>query len=96
MAADRSPARTTPEPPPVEERQPAPRSRAAHTDAELLRCGYRFALSLTHDASRSEDLLQDAWVAVLKAGGARTPAYLITAIRTRYPRREPGRADPSR
>lgn len=51
---------------------------------ELLRQGYRFALSLTRDPSRAEDLLHDAWVAVLKASGPHTAAYLITAIRTRF------------
>jgi RNA polymerase sigma-70 factor (ECF subfamily) len=50
----------------------------------LLRQGYRFALSLAHDPARAEDLLQDAWVSVLKAGGPQTAAYLITAIRTRF------------
>lgn len=50
----------------------------------LLRQGYRFALSLTHDPSRAEDLLQDAWVSVLKAKGPRTAPYLITAVRTRF------------
>lgn len=51
---------------------------------ELLRQGYRFALSLTHDPSQAEDLLQDAWVAVLGAKGPRTAAYLITAVRSRW------------
>ena len=50
----------------------------------LLRQGYRFALSLSHDPSRAEDLLQDAWVSVLRADGPRTVAYLITAIRSRF------------
>ena len=50
----------------------------------MLRQGYRFALSLTHDTARAEDLLQDAWVSVLRADGPQTPAYLITAIRSRY------------
>ena len=50
----------------------------------LLRQGYRFALSLVHDSVRAEDLLQDAWVAVLKAGGPQTAAYMITAIRSRF------------
>lgn len=54
------------------------------TTEELLRQGYRFALSLTHDSSRAEDLLQDAWVAVLRADGPSTAAYLIKAIRTRW------------
>jgi RNA polymerase sigma-70 factor (ECF subfamily) len=61
------------------------REPAAAADArELLRRGYRFALSLTHDRPRAEDLLQDAWVALLRAGGPRSVAYLITAIRSRF------------
>ena len=52
----------------------------------LLRQAYRFALSLTHDPARAEDLLQDAWVSTLRAGGPRTAAYLITAVRTRWGR----------
>lgn len=51
---------------------------------ELLQNGYRYALSLTHHKSRAEDLLQDAWVAVLQARGARTKSYLFSAIRTRF------------
>ncbi|MBI3777250.1 MAG: hypothetical protein HY273_17190 [Gammaproteobacteria bacterium] len=38
--------------------------------SELLQHGYRYALSLTHHKTRAEDLLQDAWVAVLQARGA--------------------------
>jgi RNA polymerase sigma-70 factor (ECF subfamily) len=59
-------------------------SSADDGHACLLRTGYRFALSLTHDPSRAEDLLQDAWVSVLKAGGPRVAPYLITAIRSRF------------
>jgi len=51
---------------------------------ELLRRGYRFALSLCHDPARAEDLLQDAWVSVLRAKGPWTQPYLFTAIRTRF------------
>jgi RNA polymerase sigma-70 factor (ECF subfamily) len=51
---------------------------------ELLLSGYRYALSLTHHRAQAEDLVQDAWVAVLQAHGPRTRAYLFTAIRSRF------------
>lgn len=51
---------------------------------ELLQRGYRFALSLTHDAARAEDLAQDAWLSVLKARGPRTRQYLFATIRNRF------------
>ncbi len=52
---------------------------------ELLHTGYRYALSLSHNPTTAEDLLQDAWVAVLKAKGAPpTKAYLFSAIRSRF------------
>src|SRR5713101_1974455 len=51
---------------------------------ELLQRGYRYAVSLTHDPTRAEDLLHDAWVAVLRAGGARTVGYLFSSIRSRF------------
>ncbi len=52
--------------------------------AELLQSGYRYAYSLTHHKSTAEDLLQDAWVAVLQAHGPHTTAYLFSAIRSRF------------
>ena len=52
--------------------------------ADLLHQGFRYALSLTHDRAWAEDLLQDGWVAVLKAGGPAVKAYLFPAIRTRF------------
>ena len=51
---------------------------------ELLQHGYRYALSLTHNTSMAEDLLQDAWVAVLKADGPHIKNYLFSAIRSKY------------
>jgi RNA polymerase sigma-70 factor (ECF subfamily) len=51
---------------------------------ELLQRGYRYAMSLTHDSARSEDLLQDSWVAILQAGGAQTIAYMFSSIRSRF------------
>ncbi|HXV78073.1 MAG TPA: RNA polymerase sigma factor [Candidatus Polarisedimenticolaceae bacterium] len=56
--------------------------RTTDATTSLLRQGYRFALSLTHDRARAEDLLHDAWIAVRKANGPRTARYLITAIRS--------------
>lgn len=50
----------------------------------LLQHGYRYALSLAHHAATAEDLLQDAWVAVIQAGGPHEKSYLFSAIRTRY------------
>ena len=50
----------------------------------LIERGYRYAYSLTHDAADAEDLLQEAWVSVLRAGGRQTAAYLFTAIRCRF------------
>ena len=50
----------------------------------LLNTGYRYALSLSRDKAIAEDLLQDAWVAVLQANGPQTKAYLYSAIRSRF------------
>lgn len=52
--------------------------------ADLLQHGYRYALSLTHDPARAEDLLHDAWIAVQQAGGSQSKGYLFSAIRTRF------------
>ena len=46
--------------------------------------GYRFALSLTGDATRADDLLQDSWFAVLKADGPWEIGYLFATIRNRF------------
>ncbi|GMR07254.1 MAG: sigma-70 family RNA polymerase sigma factor SigH [Gammaproteobacteria bacterium] len=51
---------------------------------ELLQSGFRYALSLTHDASRAEDLLQEGWVSVLQAKGPHQRGYLFAAIRSRF------------
>lgn len=51
---------------------------------ELLQSGFRYALALTRQQSAAEDLLQDAWVAVLQAGGPRSRGYLFAAIRSRF------------
>ena len=50
----------------------------------LLNQGYRYAIALTHDRTNAEDLLQSAWLSVIKAGGIREKAYLFSAIRSRY------------
>lgn len=54
------------------------------SELELVHRGYRFALSLTHDSNSAEDLVQDAWLSMLRAGAVRTPAYLFAAIRHRF------------
>jgi len=50
----------------------------------LLHSGFRYALSLTHDRAQAEDILQDAWLAVLQAKGPHERPYLFCAIRTRF------------
>ena len=51
---------------------------------ETLQRGYRYALSLTLDAGRAEDLLHDAVVSVLKKKKLRELPYLIATIRNRF------------
>jgi len=50
----------------------------------LLQRGYRYALSLTHNNEKAEDLLQDAWLSVLSKGGPRHVGYLFATIRNRF------------
>lgn len=50
--------------------------------AELLHSGFRYAMSLTQDTVKAEDILQDAWLAVLRAQGPKKKAYLFSAIRS--------------
>jgi len=50
----------------------------------LLQRGYRYALSLTHDAPRAEDLVQDAWTSLLGRGGPFHVGYLVSTIRNRF------------
>lgn len=52
--------------------------------AALAQRGFRFALALSHDQNRAADLIQNAWLAVLVAGGPWTDGYLFTAIRNRF------------
>jgi RNA polymerase sigma factor (sigma-70 family) len=50
----------------------------------LLRSGYWYALSLTHDSPAAEDVLQDAATALVRCGGKWERSYLFTAIRNRF------------
>jgi RNA polymerase sigma-70 factor, ECF subfamily len=50
----------------------------------LLNAGYRYAFALSHDAVEAEDLLQDACVSILAAGGAWERPYLFATIRNRF------------
>lgn len=56
----------------------------SHDLGDLVRRGYRFALSLTHDPARADDLIQDAWFAVLRVRGPWNRDYLFTTIRNRF------------
>lgn len=69
----------------MSERRP-PRDTTRDTDAleDLLQRGFRYALSLTHNTTRAEDLVQDAWVSILQAGGPWQRGYLFTTIRNRF------------
>jgi len=59
--------------------------RPDHATLEpLLQRGYRYALSLTHDAARAEDLLHDAVVSLLKKRKLDEIPYLIATIRNRF------------
>ena len=51
---------------------------------ELLERGFRFALSLTHDRSNAEDLIQDAVTTMLTKGASWQRAYLFATIRNRF------------
>ncbi len=50
----------------------------------LLQSGFRYAMSLTHDTHQAEDVLQDAWLAVMQADGPHSRTYLFSAIRSRF------------
>jgi RNA polymerase sigma-70 factor (ECF subfamily) len=51
---------------------------------ELLGRAYRYAFSLTHDASEAEDLLQDGCLSILASGGSWEQPYLFATIRNRF------------
>jgi RNA polymerase sigma-70 factor (ECF subfamily) len=57
-------------------------SREELTD--LLQRGFRYALSLTHDRSRAEDLVQDAWTSLLERDDGYHAGYLFATIRNRF------------
>jgi len=44
---------------------------------------YRYALFLSRDRGVAEELVQDAWRAVLAAGGPQEKPYLLRAVRSR-------------
>ena len=46
--------------------------------------GYRYALSLAHDAVEAEELLQDACLSILASNGPWEQAYVFTTIRNRF------------
>lgn len=50
----------------------------------LLQGGFRYALALTRQRNAAEDLLQDAWVAVLQARGPCHRGYLFAPIRSQF------------
>jgi len=52
--------------------------------SDLLHHGYRYALSITHNTTQAEDLLQDAWVAIMQADGPLNKNYLFSAIRSHF------------
>lgn len=52
--------------------------------ADLVQRGYRFAYSLTHDCAWADDLVQDAWVSILRAAGPWSREYLFATIRNRF------------
>lgn len=51
---------------------------------ELLDAGYRYALSLTHDVTEAEDLVQDASLALLASGGSWERPYFFATVRNRF------------
>ena len=50
----------------------------------LLHEAYRYAIALTNSEAEAEDLVQEACLAILKARGPWTRAYLFTAVRSRF------------
>lgn len=54
-------------------------------EIELLQDGFRFALSLTHNKSDAEDLVQECWVKLYeKQGTIENRSLLFTVIRNRF------------
>ena len=50
----------------------------------LLQDAYRYACALTHDDTVAEDVVQDACVSIMKAGGSWDRPYLFSAVRARF------------
>ena len=51
---------------------------------QLLQQGYRYAYSLTHNVAHAEDLVQDAWLSVLKKQAPHNAQYIFTVIRNHF------------
>lgn len=51
---------------------------------KLLQQGYRYAYSLTHNVTQAEDLIQDAWLSILKKQAPTNAPYLFTVIRNHF------------
>jgi len=67
------------------DRDPETLTDAPSTELELLHCGYRYALSLTHHRHDAEDLTQEAWVKLCRRyGQASSKAALFTTIRNLF------------
>ena len=64
------------------DRDPETLTDARSAEVELLHCGFRYALSLTHHRHDAEDLTQEAWVKLCRRyGQASSKAALFTTIR---------------
>ena len=50
----------------------------------LLHAGYRYAVALTGNEGDAEDLLQDAWLSMLRADAPRSRRYLFRTLRNKY------------
>ncbi len=46
--------------------------------------GFRYALALTHDPARAQDLVHEALVSILRSQSPRTAPYFFTVIRSRH------------
>lgn len=52
---------------------------------ELLDAGYRYAMALCHHEAQAADLVQEAWLAILRAGKRKpSKAYLFRAIKSKH------------
>lgn len=51
---------------------------------ELMQDAFRYAFSLTHDEPQAQDLVQDACVSLLSAGGPFDRGYFFTVVRNRF------------